>query len=182
MSKLVLIRHGKSVGNCWDGAYNNDDMNFLSLEGIEQAKQAATKVASLPFDIDFWTCSPMTRARNTTSVIMQSMGLMAQPVHSIIPEFKEKHSGLAGINLNQIEDESKEEFFIRVEDGVARILKPYLKQGNTVLVAHRYVISVIFKIFADTEIYTKKKKVPHCEPLVLTFTETPNINKLLKPV
>jgi len=70
--KIIFLRHGESMGNVWNGAYNDDTTNFLSLRGTKQAELAGYTIDEWGHDIDRVYCSNMTRAIQTATTVMQS--------------------------------------------------------------------------------------------------------------
>ena len=174
------MRHGESIGNIWEPIYNNDDLNFLSLTGTEQAKMGATSIAQLDFPINFYMCSGMTRAKQTLMTIKQSLRDLKTPINAVIPEFNERQMGLHGSNNNNIKYESDDEFHNRIIGAIDKYLISYLKKGNVLLVCHSLVINEIQKTFGHTPVPLKGDNVPHCDPIVLTYHHAPNINDLLK--
>lgn len=76
--KLILIRHGESMGNIWDEAHRDDTTNFLTLRGVKQAELASYDIRRLcerhDTSIDEVITTEATRARHTATTIMQAMG------------------------------------------------------------------------------------------------------------
>lgn len=74
MAQLVLIRHGESVWNAqnlWTGWMDEP----LTEKGRQEARQAADKLRSTHWDVVFQ--SDLSRAKETTGELVQSLGLNA---------------------------------------------------------------------------------------------------------
>lgn len=67
MSKLILLRHGKSVWNEMDLFTGWVDVP-LSIKGIEEAHEAGKKIKDIPIDIIF--TSSLSRAQMTAMIAM----------------------------------------------------------------------------------------------------------------
>ena len=72
--KIYMIRHGESMGNAWEYAYNHEEMNFLTNLGQQQARAAGKTLLKNKVQIDEWHCSKMVRARHTLSLISSEIG------------------------------------------------------------------------------------------------------------
>lgn len=71
MPKLVLIRHGESIWNQENRFTGWVDVP-LSARGIEEARSAAKKLGSYPFDVAY--TSVLRRAQQTLDLILETLG------------------------------------------------------------------------------------------------------------
>jgi len=145
MNKLVLVRHGESMGNVWDGAYNDDRTNFLTLKGVKQAEIAGIDLARKGFEFHQVITSRLTRAMQTSTIICQTM-----------EDWKREY--IIDPRLNEGEhkygDELLVDFEARVEAAFEEVIRPSLKHGNVLLVTHYFVMNKLFEILGiDKRMY-----------------------------
>jgi phosphoserine phosphatase len=72
--RIVLVRHGLSSFNLEQRFQGRDDLSSLAEEGARQARAAGEALADLPLTAAY--SSPLSRARDTTALLLQSQ---AQP-------------------------------------------------------------------------------------------------------
>ena len=72
MKNIVIVRHGESEGNLDEERCRDDSLNFLTQRGTLQAQLAGITLKHIGFPIDSVLCSPMLRARQTCSHIVQN--------------------------------------------------------------------------------------------------------------
>ena len=91
LTRLVLLRHGKSI---W-----NKDRHFtgwadiaLSLQGEEEARKAGQQLKQADFSFDICFCSELKRARDTLAFVQSEMNLDHLPVHQSW-RLNERHYG-----------------------------------------------------------------------------------------
>ena len=97
MRKLVLLRHGESIGTRRTGS-RGGPMSILSLQGIEEAKRAGQGLRDAGFVFDVAYTSVLKRAVRTLWIVQDQMDLMWIPT---IPHWRlnERHYGaLQGLN------------------------------------------------------------------------------------
>lgn len=90
MPRIYFVRHGESMGNVWKDAYKCDDLNFLSPNGILQAKLCGQFFKNSNIKFDRVITSPLQRARHTTMTILQEMDNWKRADIEILPAIKEK--------------------------------------------------------------------------------------------
>ena len=114
MSKLILVRHGKTDWNKlgkWTGHAEAD----LVEEGLEEARKAAEALRSVRIDCAF--VADLRRAQQTFVAICDSLGLQHIPT-TIHPAIKERNYGIyTGKNKWQIKEEIGEVEFQRIRRG-----------------------------------------------------------------
>ena len=106
MNKLVLLRHGLTVWN-QENRYTGWTNVELSLEGIEEAKEAGRKLKENGFTFDLAYTSPLKRSIDTLNYCLLEMDLYNKI--EVIKSYKinERHYGaLQGLN----KDDTKKEF------------------------------------------------------------------------
>lgn len=96
---VYLVRHGSTMLNGFDRMQGWIDSD-LSEDGIQQAEQAAEKLAGIPFDRAF--SSDLGRAVDTRDIILNT--LQQAPTETrVLPEFREVNFGFfEGLNSTDI--------------------------------------------------------------------------------
>jgi 2,3-bisphosphoglycerate-dependent phosphoglycerate mutase len=116
MSKLVLVRHGKSEWNklgLWTGL---TDVS-LTDEGREEAKRAGRSIAEQKIDIDKAYTSSLKRTKETLAEIESVLGKKISAKEES-PAINERDYGVyTGKNKWQIKEEVGEEEFKRIRRG-----------------------------------------------------------------
>lgn len=79
--RIVLVRHGLSTFNLEHRIQGRDDLSSLTEEGARQARSTGEALRELPLTAAY--SSPLTRARETTTLLLESHGA------SLVPEFDE---------------------------------------------------------------------------------------------
>jgi broad specificity phosphatase PhoE len=170
-SRLVLVRHGETVGESSIRYHGRTDVALSDL-GRAQMRLVARAIHS-PHRIKFAHVfsSPLIRASESARIVA---GESTQLV--TIEEFAEVHFGLfEGLTADEIRERYPEEFAIwnidrlapsyaypqgesraafaeRVERGLARMLTHWTPRGDdTLLVAHRGVIRAIVRKLTNRE-------------------------------
>lgn len=141
-NKLVLVRHGRSIGQNWTNAYRDDDINFLCEEGVDQVRQCAEMLATKNIDMNTWFCSELTRARQTLMILKEKLGVLDSET-TFSPSLNEKEVLLVSGERLHFEDINV--FTKRVLDYFNQSIIPKLMTGDVILVAHYYVIQAIMK-------------------------------------
>lgn len=152
MTKLVLIRHGQSMGNAWEGAYESDPMNFLTPMGIAQAEVAGWKLKYTGLKFSHMISSDMTRARQTMAIIAH-----------IVDDWKRPFTLLQGMNeRNENPNMTQVERVSEIISHRHKVISTYdtymprlLKSGNVMLVTHHYTMEALFSYL--------KLPVPNCQ-------------------
>ncbi|MXS80959.1 phosphoglycerate mutase [Nitrosomonas eutropha] len=80
LTRLVLLRHGKSVWNK-DRHFTGWSDIALSLQGEEEARRAGQRLKQAGFSFDICFCSELKRARDTLAFVQSEMSLSHLPVH-----------------------------------------------------------------------------------------------------
>lgn len=143
--KLILVRHGESMANVWKPAYADDSTNFLSLKGVKQAELAGHTIDELVGDVDIITSSKLTRARQTATTIMQTMGDWKR-VYTTDQRLNE-WCWTATDPTNWTAAESSENFWGRLEDYFEEHVKPHYNTDVTkVLVSHYYTMTGLIEL------------------------------------
>ena len=94
MPKLVLVRHGQSLWNLENRFTGWVDVP-LTKQGIQEAQEAATKLANYRFDVAY--TSALRRAQHTLEVMLESMGAEIPVIRD--QALNERHYGdLQGLN------------------------------------------------------------------------------------
>ena len=169
-SRLVLVRHGETVGNSSIRYYGRTDIELSEL-GRDQMRAAAralrTELGFPQFAQIF--ASPLCRATEGARIIAGD----AAPIVAI-EEFREVDFGdFEGLTAGEIEDrfprefalwnrdrlapdyaypggESRANFAARVRNGIERMMA-LRRPGITLIVAHRGVIRTITQTLTDAE-------------------------------
>ena len=111
-SKLILLRHGKSVWNAKNIFTGWVDVD-LHNEGIKEAKKSADllKIANIKPTICF--TSYLKRAQNTLEILLKDLNLESLPVHKSW-KLNERHYGaLQGLNKEDVKSKYGDEQFIK---------------------------------------------------------------------
>lgn len=171
---LVLVRHGESKGNVWPYAYENDMMNFLTLKGVKQVELAAIDIARSEFKFDTVISSGLTRARHTTSILLQALNDWQRHI-TIAPELNEWFAGGSYIGEPGQVGEERSRHVERVHDYVETTVLPKIVAGETILlVAHFYTIESILWMFGlslGDGILSRTWTIPNAVPFVLKFED-----------
>ena len=152
MAKLLLLRHLQSQWNKENRFTGWTDVP-LSEEGIESAKEVSGKLAG--FQIDQVYTSPLTRNRETVSLILENLGKKDLPI-IIDKALDERNYGrLQGLNKAEVkkqygeeqvrlwrrgwddappEGESLKDVYNRVVPFYEEYIEKDLKEGKNVLV------------------------------------------------
>ncbi|MBH1963412.1 MAG: histidine phosphatase family protein [Comamonadaceae bacterium] len=154
--KLLVVRHGQTQANAEQRYLGAFDLPLNEL-GVLQAKDIARTLSS---DINALYCSPLLRARQTSALISETLGIPSR----IAPAFRERNVGVFE-GLTQLEaatqfpllwarnatrhwrdapdgGESIEEVFLRVAAGLAQLRCDHGSK-SILLVAHGFVAKVL---------------------------------------
>jgi Fructose-2,6-bisphosphatase len=88
--QFVFVRHGQSQANA--RMLVNDSASPLTDLGKQQARAVVREL--IPLGITTIVCSPLTRARQTASIIAKGLGIDESDIH-IIDELRERGFGAA---------------------------------------------------------------------------------------
>ena len=109
MSKLILIRHGQSVGNAENKFTGWVDVD-LSEKGISEAKKSGQLIKKLKINIDKSHTSFLKRAIKTLEIVLKENNLKHELNTSW--EINERHYGsLTGLNKEETKKEIGEDQF-----------------------------------------------------------------------
>lgn len=180
MPYLVLVRHGKSEWNekgLWTGFTDIP----LSESGRNEAKKTATAIKGLPIDLAY--TSPLSRAKETLSIIMNTLGQSA-PVKENFALNERDYGVYTGKNKWEVKEqvgsdefkkirrsfnhsipkgESLKMVYERVAPYFEKEILPKIKDGKNILVsAHgnsiralvKYLENISDEKIADVEIKT----------------------------
>jgi broad specificity phosphatase PhoE len=142
--KSIFLRHGESKANVWGGMYADDRMNFLSLRGAKQADLASYMINDLaPDGIDVVYTSDLTRARHTTSVVMQGVDDWQRDYEQ--DERLREWCWMAPGHGNWWDWEPENEFRVRIHEWFTEVLVPMWDYDITILVvSHYYTMEGLF--------------------------------------
>jgi 2,3-bisphosphoglycerate-dependent phosphoglycerate mutase len=153
MATLVLLRHGESQWNLENRFTGWVDVP-LSSKGIEEAKAAGEKLAGMKFDRAY--TSVLARANETLRIVLETIGQSSIPVEKDKALNERMYGDLQGLNKAETAQKYGEEqvkiwrrsYDVRppggesLKDTADRVLpyyeariKPYLLQGETILIA-----------------------------------------------
>jgi broad specificity phosphatase PhoE len=115
--RIVLMRHGQSVGNA-AGVHQGQSDFPLNNTGIRQSQALACRWQSEGMTFDCIITSPLRRAQQTAEIIAATLGLSLE----IDPDWMERDNGLlAGLRPDQVEERQLRPPFIH----------PYQRIGET---------------------------------------------------
>lgn len=146
MKTVYMIRHGRSMGNVWHGAYSNDMMNFLTEEGEVQAKMAGHKLNRHGIKIEDWHCSELTRTRQTLALIATVQGDWKRQFN-IHQELNENHFWSDFVSEAKEGTELQKE---KVREWTTNVLVPFLADPNRInvgIVSHYFTMQYLFNFF-----------------------------------
>jgi 2,3-bisphosphoglycerate-dependent phosphoglycerate mutase len=106
MSKLYLQRHLKSQWNSENRFTGWTDVP-LSQEGIESAKETAEKLIGLKIDKVY--TSPLTRNKETVSLILENLGIKNLPVVADKALDERNYGELQGLNKDEVKKQYGDE-------------------------------------------------------------------------
>lgn len=150
--RLILVRHGESLGNCNEAAYSHtpDWMIPLTEEGINQSKQLGKDLREIVGDGPlFIYCSPYIRTKQTLKYIMESfndseiIGVREEPriseqqfgnfqkEESMI-NFKSARSNFGRFYYRFPEGEAGLDVYNRVTSFIATMFRDWAKLDSTV--------------------------------------------------
>lgn len=99
MIKLVLVRHGQSIWNLENRFTGWTDVD-LSINGINEAKEAGRVLKKNNFHFDLAYTSYLTRAQKTLNLILDELG--DKPIIKKSYKLNERHYGaLQGLNKDE---------------------------------------------------------------------------------
>ena len=128
---MVIVRHGEAEGNIDITRCRNDDLNFLTHRGTLQAQLAGETLKNLGIPIHSVVCSPMLRARQTCSHIIQNadIDISIQILDSLREcRSEEQHSGTTTLEA-------------------ANKIKQMRSNGNVLIVMHYFSMYSLVKHF-----------------------------------
>jgi phosphohistidine phosphatase SixA len=128
MGKLYLIRHGESIGNVWEPAYRDDRCNFLSPYGVQQAQLCGAYLKRRGITFEHVISSELTRARQTTSLILHELGDWQRP-WTILKEFNEL------VGTSRVPE---------CLDAFKKVLQSWDPNQNMMVVTHYHVMEQFF--------------------------------------
>ena len=133
------------MGNVWNGAYDDDASNFLSLRGTKQAELAGYTITDLIDPIDTVYCSGMTRAIQTATTAMQASGQEWQREYVCDPRLNEWcHDAPMKPNWHLYENEK--DFHDRVRSFYEEeLLSKWYTDATALVVSHCYTMLSLFE-------------------------------------
>lgn len=153
MARLVLLRHGESQWNLENRFTGWVDVP-LSPKGIEEAKQAGEKLRGFTFDRAF--TSVLSRANETLRIVLETIGQTQIPIEKDKALNERMYGDLQGLNKAETAKkygeaqvkiwrrsydvkppggESLKDTAERALPYYEKMIKPYLLQGQTIIVA-----------------------------------------------
>lgn len=145
MNKLVLIRHGESMGNVWPEAYLNDETNFLTLRGVKQSELAGIDLNRAGFKFDHVITSGLTRSRQTAIMIMQTMDDWQRHYVSDSRLNEWNMATHAFVDLKGVVIETENQHHLRCVAALEQIVLPALDTGNVLCVTHWHTMGALFR-------------------------------------
>jgi broad specificity phosphatase PhoE len=130
MARIIFVRHGESMGNVWPEAYKDEQRNFLTPYGAQQAALCGSYFKRMNYEFDHVICSTKTRALHTTAIILHQMDDW-QRQWDIRPELDELHTS---------QGESPE----RVMLELPKLLSILRKDQNMLVVSHYHTMQALF--------------------------------------
>lgn len=179
--RVIEFRHGQCVGNIGDVMRSAvpDPDNFLTPEGVAQAKQGGIDLKSRNIKVDLILSSPNTRANQTAMIIAKVLGY---PEKNIVVTSSLREEG-----MGTMEGKKFPEFKASLSQGVSRFVggAPGGETGDqvrdrmcdlllktatncslarkTVLwVTHWFPIAQTFRVSSPTAEDIKVKGIEHC--------------------
>lgn len=169
-NRLVLVRHGESMGNYWKPAYRDDRANFLSDIGIKQAEIAGLFLKRNELNFTHIVSSDLTRARQTASTILINMGDW-QRHYDIDPNFNE---------FNQFGGQPLEEHRELVFKAMDTLMNTW-QDGDAMCVTHYHTMQRIFdylQVSRDKIESNEGKYVPNAIPFIYDMNTKQKIIKI----
>lgn len=141
---LYLIRHGQSMGNAWEDAYDHEDMNFLTDLGQDQARAAGKLLIGKK--IDHWYASNLVRARHTLSLISCERDDWRRQYH-LDRRLNEHHMW----RTDREHEEASYNFFMDR-------LHPHCNDRITIgVVSHYYTMRYLFRFLMEKHEFTRSR-------------------------
>ena len=170
--KLVLIRHGESMGQIHSDHYQDDDTNFLSQFGVQQSVHCGKVLHSGGYKFPHVFCSSMTRARHTCLMILQSMGELDRRPDMISEQIKERGNNELD---SSVEDRMVEFYHTHVSD--------LLMHDNVMLVSHYHAINSFLDRMRDDMGHDRLGEiwVKNATPIITNFTDGMKLTMLDMP-
>ncbi len=187
MTRIILVRHGRSMANVAD-IFAGITETPLTPHGLLQAQA----VANYLFEhekIDKVYASPLSRAMDTVRPTAERFGLSVIPDKGLIevnggrweglsfaalaekyPEDFEPWISSTPVNASPTEGESTREVYARVVACIKRIAKE--NEGKTVLIgSHMTPVRALLveALFGTVEAYTRKVAVPNASLHILRY-------------
>jgi broad specificity phosphatase PhoE len=172
MTTLLLVRHGETDWNR-DGRWQGGSDTSLNDVGREQARALADR---LDGDIAAVYSSDLARARETADIVAAKLGLAVQ----IDPRLRERGFGSwEGLTITEIEErfadahrrwlagegagaddaEPFEDFFVRVSDFLADVLRLHPEE-EVLVISHGGSIRVIHALAAGVDYVRDHRLIP----------------------
>ena len=131
------------MGNAWKPAYNDEETNFLSPQGVKQAELAGYLIGKHTDEIDVIMCSHAVRARQTAVTAMQTFGDWKRAYHRD-DRLNEWCFG-APDTTHWANYETQEDFYYRVACVYNDEIKNFDPNKTQVVVSHFYTMSALFE-------------------------------------
>lgn len=172
---LVLVRHGQSMGNAWDPAYKNPEMNFLTELGEAQVRLSGIKLRATGMRFNTMISSRITRARHTLAILAHTIGDW-QREFILDNRFNERIPTNATFGPGE-EETPEVDHRTTVKDGFESVVRPALAQGNVLLVSHYYTMKVLFEHLAVkyglslSKLWGGTDHIPNAIPFIYDITD-----------
>lgn len=161
MTKLVILRHAEAHGNRDIQVCNNDDHNFLTLNGVAEAIAVVPKLMVRSYHAVF--TSELTRSRHTASIILERTG----EYHPSMPVKTGLLNEVGYIGSKQVETEQDVRYRAAIffRDHVL----PELEHGHVLVIGHGVFMKMVLTRFWELvpEIRRQHFDWGHCVPYVL---------------
>ena len=192
MARLVLLRHGESQWNLENRFTGWVDVP-LSPRGIQEAKDAGETLRSFMFDRAF--TSVLARANETLRLVLETIGQTAIPIEKDKALNERMYGELQGLNKAETAEkygeqqvklwrrsydvrppggESLKDTAERVLPYYERTIKPYLLNGETILVAAHgnSLRALIMELEQLSREQVLELNIPTGAPLLYELNET----------
>lgn len=172
--KLILVRHGESMGNVWKSAYRDDRTNFLSDLGTKQAEILGIYLKRSKFEFNLIVSSDLTRARQTTALALINMQDW-QRHYEVFPELNECR-GSDSLKYREIYELDK----LRVFTGMDKLMNMWIN-GDALCITHYHTMQNIFDYLQVPRVSIESNEgrhVPNAIPFVYDWNDPTKIMKL----
>ena len=173
--KLIIARHGESMGNVDEACYGDDSMNFLSYKGTQQAHELGVLMNGLNLDIKNFVCTNLTRSKQTLKLAMEAMGKLPDTA-LVVPELREQDFSLGDGSI-LAQRETDDELERRIKRGIHKLMN-LQTDGNILVVMHANSMDCLwdcmksFDVGVPDKVNAEHGFFKHCHPHIFHFAST----------